>query len=107
MKDIIDPYLELEGVESAALASREGFLVAASGNGDRNFESLAAHAASMLAIAKELAAETGQQAPKVISLNLGSRGIILAPLNKELFLILTGDRAILDLTGESTAAIWS
>lgn len=98
MKELIEPYLELNGVDAAAMVSQEGLLVASTGNSSpKDFEALAAHAASILSLAGELALEMGQRAPNTVSVDLGDRGMILAPLNREMFLILTGNRKILDL----------
>lgn len=98
MKEIIEPYLELAGVDAAALASLEGFLIASAGNiSHQGFEALVAHAASMISIMHELALEMGQPSQKIVTLDLGHRSIILAPLNSEIFLMLEGDSSIIRL----------
>jgi predicted regulator of Ras-like GTPase activity (Roadblock/LC7/MglB family) len=98
MKELIKPYLELSGVDAAAMASLEGFLVASVGDSNaEEFEALAAHAASILSLAGELALEMGQRAPKLVTIDLGSRGMVLAPLNSEMFLMLAGDHKVLGL----------
>jgi predicted regulator of Ras-like GTPase activity (Roadblock/LC7/MglB family) len=99
MKELIEPYLELTGVDAAAIVSQEGFLVASTGNSSaEEFEALAAHAASILSFAGELALEMGQRGPRLVTIDLGSQGMILAPLNSEMFLILSGGRKIFGLT---------
>ncbi len=94
-EDITEPYLELEGVEGVALISTDGLLVSEAGTSGCDFEVVGAHAAASLTLIKELAEAMGSPAPKVVSLNLGSRGLILAPLTGELFLIIAGDAGIL------------
>ncbi len=94
MESLVAPYLDLEGVEAAALVSTDGFTVAAAGSGI-DFDALGAHAAALLATARELAAEMEQQPPKALSIDLGRRGLVVAPIDNEVFLVLAGSALVL------------
>ena len=93
--NVVSAYLELEAVDAAALVTRDGLLVASAGAAVCDFETLGALAAPALSIARELANEFGEPEPALVSLNLSERGLIFAPLNPDIFLILVGGAAIL------------
>ncbi len=95
LAEIITPYLDIESVTAAALVSWDGLLVVSAGSGI-DMEALAAHSASALAATGALAAELGGP-PRILSLETGSHGLILAPLTQEVFLALAGNRSILSL----------
>lgn len=97
---IIEPWLDLPGVTAAVLASTDGLLIAAAGRHGRETEALAADCASVLAAAGGLFSEAGQARPRLIAIETAGRGVILAPLGRELFLIITGQAAILRLAGD-------
>lgn len=97
---IVEPWLELDGVKTAALASTDGLLIAAAGVYDREIEALAANCATVLAAARGLA-DNSQAPPRMITIDTAGQGIILAPLGRELFLIIAGQRAVLLLAGNS------
>lgn len=96
---IIEPWLELGGVTGAALASTDGLLIAAAGNHGGEAEALAADCAAVLAAAGGVFSETGQERPRLVAIEKAGRGIIIAPLGRELFLIIAGEAALLRLTG--------
>ena len=52
----LSPYLEIEGIEAAALVSSEGLLVAAAGGGGLDLEARASYAPPRLASADRLSA---------------------------------------------------
>ncbi len=95
LAEIVSPYLDIGPVLAAALVSTDGLLVAAAGGGV-DLEALAAHSASALAATSALAAELGGP-PRLLSLETGNRGLILAPLTKDVFLALAGKRSIMSL----------
>ncbi|HDZ59536.1 MAG TPA: roadblock/LC7 domain-containing protein [Actinobacteria bacterium] len=99
---ILEPYLDMEGVRAVALVSREGLLVASTGSEEYDFQSLGAYAAATLSQASDLAGELGSPPPLSVSLNLSRQGLVLAPLNRELFLVLAGARGILALAAGDT-----
>lgn len=69
----LESYLGIEGVTAAALSSARG-----------------------------LARDGGIKSPRFIALDLVEKAVILASLNDELFLVLTGGRRILSLPAESS-----
>lgn len=101
----LESYLGIEGVTAAALASADGLVVAAAGNRKLDLEALAVHGASVLSSARGLARDAGINTPRFIALDLIERAVILAPLNNELFLILTGSRRILSLPADSSLSV--
>lgn len=96
---IVEPYLALEGVTGALLASADGLIIAVTGTTARDAEALAANCATVLAAAGNIANEAGARQPRLVTVELDGRGLILAPLGRELFLIITGNSGILSLAG--------
>lgn len=94
-KRIVSSYLELDAVLASALITWDGLVIASAGDSVCDFESLGALAAPLLNKAGELAAEFGEPGPRIMSLGLPDQGVIMAPLNNDMFLILVGDKAIL------------
>ena len=98
----LESYLGIEGVTAAALASADGLVVAAAGDHEFDLEALAVHGAAALSSARGLARDGGIKSPRFIALDLVEKAVILASLNDELFLVLTGGRRILSLPAESS-----
>ena len=89
--DILAPYLEIEGIVSAALVSHEGLLVTSRGADDLNLEALAAYIASVMASAHRLASELTAGRPKSSHLELiAARPGSMTPLGPDVFLLLVG-----------------
>ncbi|MBE0428568.1 MAG: roadblock/LC7 domain-containing protein [Thermoleophilia bacterium] len=106
LEAIIRPYTEIEGIDAAGLSSLDGLLVAWSGDNGPDPEVIAAHAASMLASFKTMAEELGTTLPRLLNLELTGHDLILAPLNRDLVLILVGRKdAIGKLTGKVRASV--
>lgn len=99
IEKIIDSYLDIDGVTVAALVSADGLIVASAGSDEYDLEAFAAIAATVLSSARGLANEDGAGVPRLITLDLNRRGLILAPLAGDLFLLIAGDRRILSLAG--------
>lgn len=91
---MIRPYLEVDGVHSAALISVDGLLVARVGHAETDFELVAARAASLVAEAHDLAAVSGPAPLKLLSLHTAGGGLVIAPLTDDLLILLIGDKGI-------------
>ncbi|RJQ45675.1 MAG: hypothetical protein C4534_04025 [Gaiellales bacterium] len=91
----IAPYLEIDGVEAALLASNDGLLVAAMGGGGLNLEAIAAYAATTISAADELSAQLDSGQRRTVTLGVAGRGLIIAPVTDDILLIIVGqDHAI-------------
>jgi len=88
MNDIVVPYLQIDGVITAALVSAEGLPVAAAGSTEVSVEVLAAYAGAAMSAAVELAGELEMQTPRILTLDFSGRALILAPVTNEIFLLL-------------------
>ncbi len=96
LKEIISPYLEIAGVFSVALATTEGLLVSVAGENGVRMEAVAALAAGSLTNIAALAAELGDHL-RIMGFDFHRQGLIIAPLTREVFLILLGSEDILEL----------
>lgn len=104
LQKAVVPYLDIEGIEAAALVSTDGLLITWVGDAVANPEAIAANAASALASISTLAAEMGTALPRFLRLGLPDRDLILAPLTGDLALVLLGrDEAIGNLAGRGPA----
>lgn len=99
MADILVPYLEIDGVITAALVSADGLLVSAAGDHELNLEALAAYAAAAMSSATRLADELDVDPPKSIVLDLTGRDLVLAPVSTDIFLLLVRNHEILPAGG--------
>lgn len=98
LKEIILPYMEIEGMAAAALVSNDGLLVAWAGDRRLDPEAIAANAASVLSSVQALASALGTGLPGLIDLGLPGNDLMLAPLTGDLTLVLVGrDDAIRSL----------
>lgn len=99
IEEIVKPYLAIEGVSAVALVSADGLLVVSAGDNSLDLEALAANAATALSSTMGMAAGGPNNIPRFIAVDLSDRGLILAPLSKELLLVLAGDPSILAYAG--------
>ena len=97
---VLSPYMEIDGITASALVSRDGLLVESAGD-VADLETAAAVAAATLASAAGLARELGSGEPRLVALDLDGKGIVMAPLTAELFLLLLGGPAVLDLARQA------
>lgn len=102
LKNTLMPYLEIEGMEAAALVSTDGLLVAWAGErGKLDPESMAANAALALFSLNNLAAVLGHGISGAVNLGLSGRDLLLAPVTGDLLLVLIGrDDIIKGLVGD-------
>ncbi len=96
LEQVLSPYLEISGVNTASLVSSDGLLVASAGGAGLNLEALAARAALLAAATAELSSELGGR-PRILALDNDGVGIILAPLTSDLLLVIVGTTKILGL----------
>lgn len=94
LEAIISPYLEIDGVDLAALVSSDGLLVAAVGNVDLNREAIAAYVATTISAADELSTQLDSGRRRLVTLDLPDRGLIIAPVSTDLMLVLVGQNHI-------------
>lgn len=90
LEEILSPYLEIDGIESAALVSRDGLLVAAVGECNLDLEAVAAYTATTVSAADELWSELTSNGRRFISLDLAESGLVIAAINDDILLILVG-----------------
>lgn len=93
LEAIIKPYLEIDGVDSAALVSRDGLLVGSVGASDLDLEAVAAYAATTVSAADELWSELTSSRRRFISLDLADSGLVIAAVTDDILLILVGRKS--------------
>jgi predicted regulator of Ras-like GTPase activity (Roadblock/LC7/MglB family) len=96
LEQVLTPYLEISGVNTAALVSSDGLPVASAGGAGVNLEALAVRAAILAAATAELSSELGGR-PRILALDNDGMGVILAPLTSDLLLVIVGAKKILGL----------
>ncbi len=104
-REVVSAYLDLEAVDAAALVTKDGLLIASAGEQICDFETLGALAAPALSIARELAMEFGDPAPRLVSLSLSERGLLFAPLSPDVFLILVGGTDVLSYSAAGAVSL--
>lgn len=103
LEDTIYPYLDIEGVAAAALVATDGLLVSSVGDtAGFDLEAVAAYAATTISAADELSSQLSTGNKRVITLDIPERGLIIAPVTRDLLLVLIGrQQSILSLVNRS------
>lgn len=92
LEETLYPYLEIEGILTAALVSTEGLLIATAGDATLDLDAIAAYAATTEYAAGELSSQLDSGSRKTVSLDLPDVGLIIAPITGDLLLVLIGDK---------------
>ncbi|MHB0914732.1 MAG: roadblock/LC7 domain-containing protein [Thermoleophilia bacterium] len=98
------PYLEIGGVDNAALVSSDGLLVASVGDGSLEMEAIAAYVATTISAAGELSSQLESAERRIVSLDLPDHGMIIAPVTDDILLVLVGQSHLIRHLGGSPAA---
>lgn len=86
----IAPYLELSGVDNAALVSNDGLLVASVGANGLDMEAIAAYVATTISAAGELSSQLESAKRRIVWLDLPDHGMVIAPVTDDILLVLVG-----------------
>lgn len=90
LEAIIDPYLDIDGIESAALVSRDGLLITSVGDSVLDLEAVAAYAATTLSAADELWAQLESGNRRYIAIDLADSALVVAVITDDILLLLNG-----------------
>ena len=100
----ITPYLEIGGIETAALVSHEGLLVATAGSDALNMEAVAAGVATSLTAAEELASQPDSDRARTFTLEHAGRGLLIAPVTDDILLVLVGQNHVIRSLADGSRA---
>jgi predicted regulator of Ras-like GTPase activity (Roadblock/LC7/MglB family) len=92
LEAIIEPYLDIAGIDSAALVSRDGLLVAATGDCRLDLEAVAAYTATTISAADELWSQLESGRRRFVSLDLVDNGLVIAAVTDDILLVLIGQK---------------
>lgn len=105
LETIVEPYLEIPGVTTAALVSTDGLLVAFAGEESLDLEAIAAYAATTISAADELSSQLESGKRRVVTLDLPDHGLIIAPVTDDVLLVLVGQNHLIRALAKGQAVV--